>query len=46
MASPPNAARRLGREAVMANDITVARLLLAALFLIFGCRKLVDFLAR
>jgi putative oxidoreductase len=48
MASPPNAAGRLGREAVMANEITdavilVARLLLAALFLIFGWRKLVDF---
>jgi putative oxidoreductase len=41
--------RRLGREAnVMANDSTdgiilLARLLLAALFLIFGWRKLVDY---
>jgi putative oxidoreductase len=41
--------RRLGREAnVMANDSTdgvilVARLLLAALFLVFGWRKLVDY---
>jgi putative oxidoreductase len=48
MASPPDAAGRLGREAVMTNEITdavilVARLLLAALFLIFGWRKLVDF---
>jgi putative oxidoreductase len=41
--------RRLGREAnIMANDSTdgiilMARLLLAALFLIFGWRKLVDY---
>jgi putative oxidoreductase len=40
--------RAAGREAVMANEFTdavilVARLLLAALFLIFGWRKLVDF---
>jgi putative oxidoreductase len=45
----PTRPRRLGREAnVMANDSTdgvilVARLLLAALFLVFGWRKLVDY---
>jgi putative oxidoreductase len=49
VASPPNAAKPLGREVgIMPNDIAdgvilVARLLLAALFFIFGWRKMVDF---
>jgi putative oxidoreductase len=49
VASPPDAAKRPDHEAsVMANDITdgvilAARVLLAALFLIFGWRKLVDY---